>query len=448
MKDLYTFDYSPALALSTYHQVRDAYAKLFDELKLPYLVAEADSGDIGGDLSHEFHFPTSKGEDHIISCTTCDYVANEELAESPILTTSEESSSTINEDQHAHTLEPTDSLRVWRGVSKDRLTLVNVWYFSPNDESQAGSQLPSTAEVNTHMVKAILPEFDPSVVDPLHMWNQTPGEGMNASVPQKIVNLVDGHLPSSVMAKLTSPNTEAQMWPPSLKTGSDAKIETIEKHPETGHPLNLLRIKTGDSCPRCSDGSLQVQKAIELGHTFHLGTRYSEPMNANVMVPSDILGDAVDSKLPTSSQAITQTSSRQVAMQMGCHGIGVSRIIGAVADTLADEKGLNWPRVMAPFEVAIVPAKKTDEGTEEVYDILSQTGANVDTVDVVLDDRKESFAWKMRDADLVGYPVIVVVGRRWKSDRICEVQCRRLKIREEMPVDNLLNFVKSLLEKI
>jgi len=129
-------------------------------------------------------------------------------------------------------------------------------------------------------------------------------------------------------------------------------------------------------------------------------------------------------------------------MQMGCHGIGVSRMIAAVADTLSDSKGLNWPRVMSPFEVIVVPGKNLDEEAARIYDML-----DVGKMDVVLDDRKESFAWKMGDADLVGYPVIVVLGRRWKEE-VCEVQCRRLGIKEDVAITNLEAFVQKLLVKL
>jgi len=125
-------------------------------------------------------------------------------------------------------------------------------------------------------------------------------------------------------------------------------------------------------------------------------------------------------------------------------------MIGAVADTLADDKGLNWPRVMAPFEVVIVPSKGLDEAALEVYDVLCKMPSNsgVSQLDLILDDRAESFPWKMRDADLVGYPVIVVVGRRWKAESSCEVQCRRLQLRQEVPLVELADFIRSILSQL
>jgi prolyl-tRNA synthetase len=454
MKDLYTFDYNASLALATYHEVRDVYAQLFDELKIPYLVAEADSGDMGGNLSHEFHFPTSRGEDHIISCKTCNYVANEELAEIPALpgTNGEtESDMHLCGEQNIQTQsdrELSTGVKVWRGISRDRSTLVNVWYLSPvlgTDPS-----LPALEpEVNVYAVKAVIPELDASIGDPVPFWNthaQSPlGTHSTPGRPRRLMNLVDYRVPSHVSRCLGSRNSHFPLWPIS-KAGPlpDIEIETLSVDHATQRQLNLLRVKDGDACPRCSDGTLLVRKAIELGHTFHLGTRYSGPLKATVSVPAYLLGDEETDTRNTRSGS---SEARQVNMQMGCHGIGVSRMIGAVADTLADEKGLNWPRVIAPFEVVIVPGKGLEEAALKVYDALSAVQPSSDgaRLDIVLDDRIESFPWKMQDADLVGYPVIVVVGRRWKTEKICEVQCRRLGVREEVLFKGLLNFIQCLL---
>ncbi|KAG4443590.1 hypothetical protein IFR05_000967 [Cadophora sp. M221] len=442
MKDLYTFDYSSPLALDTYHRVREVYARLFDELKLPYLVAEADSGDMGGNLSHEFHFPTSKGEDHIISCSVCDYVANEELAESPVC----QHQDGVIENGPSPSL---DDAVVWRGISKDKRSLINVWYRSPGPMADSS---PDGHEINLHAIKALLPYFDPSIDDPLSVWtksHQSAASREESTLPrlQRIVNLVDTRLHPSVQHDISSQDSRLPIFPDVLGDSlKDVEVEFIARDPSTQSPLNLLRIKDGDSCPRCPNGSLKVQKAIELGHTFHLGTRYSEPLAATVATPTG-LGPEV----PTAgSKAGPQRVTEQIPMQMGCHGIGVSRIIGAVADTLADDRGLNWPRVMAPFEVLVVPSKGNDEAALAVYDILQEASSSseVSPLDLVLDDRSQEFSWKMHDADLVGYPVIVVVGRRWGSEQICEVQCRRLKSRQEVPIREMAVHIDSLLSQL
>ncbi|CZR70156.1 related to prolyl-tRNA synthetase [Phialocephala subalpina] len=446
MKDLYTFDYAPSLALATYHQVRGAYARLFDELKLPYLVAEADSGDMGGNLSHEFHFPTLKGEDHVINCDTCDYVANEELAESamPQEDLDDSSMPTYNGSKA--------DIQVWRGISRDRSTLVNVWYpvcLAQDPTPSEGSPAP---EVNVNAVKALIPDLDASVQDPLAIWGDRamhqPKTDSSVPYPKRLVNLVDCRLHSVVRASIESGNTDLPLWPTIFKDSiTTGNVRTLVHDPSTQKSLDLLRIRAGDSCPRCPDGRLKIRRAIELGHTFHLGTRYSEPLSANIAVPPRLL----ESRTADVEKPHDVNQNQQVPLQMGCHGIGVTRIIGAVAETLADEKGLNWPRVMAPFELVIIASKGNEEASLTVYDtlkVVSMDGGGDSPLDLVLDDRTHSFPWKMRDADLVGYPVIVVLGRRWKAEQVVEIQCRRLKIRQELHISEALAVVNSLLSRL
>ncbi|XXG98681.1 hypothetical protein Hte_005010 [Hypoxylon texense] len=416
MKDLYTFDYSIQSALSTYEQVRTAYSRLFNELKLPYLVAEASSGDIGGDLSHEYHLPTPIGEDNVISCNSCDYVANEELATTRLDSLEETSSSTDSGDVL--------TANVWRGISKDRSTLINVWYPASFSDDR----------INTYAIKLVLPELDASLSNPTQYWSS-----FEPRRHVRLVNIIDYRLGSPFSNALKTDSTQETLLP----SDSNIDLSTIATEyvisSKDGEPLNLLRIQDGDNCPRCSSGKLKVQKAVELGHTFHLGTRYSDPLEAHVQVPSNLIEDRAASN---STNEMTT-----VSMQMGCHGIGVSRIIGAVADHLADEKGLNWPRAIAPFEVVVVPGK----GLENDGVIVSEYLANSQVsrpLDLLLDDRPESLPWKMRDADLVGYPIIVILGRGWSSDRLCEVQCRRLSSVSHILLEDLPMYINHLLAQL
>ena len=281
MKDLYTFDISKSQALTTYHTVRQAYSDFFDEFKVPYIIAEADSGNIGGDLSHEYHIESDKGEDVVYICQACNFTANEEI------------------------LEGQDSL----------------------DKEQRQCK-----------------------------------------------------------------------------------------------------------CLKCSSGMKGIA-TIELGHTFYLGTKYSEPLGALVDVPKLLEDDAT-------AVEKNEASTISVSMEMGCHGIGVSRLIAGIASILSDKKGLNWPRAIAPFEAVIISSPGAEESVTQLSDQLSHT------VDVIIDDRDKSLVWKMKDADLIGYPVMVIFGRSWAKEGKCEVQCRRLNVREDVRPELLLGLVESLLAKL
>ncbi|KAI9371396.1 prolyl-tRNA synthetase [Aspergillus egyptiacus] len=428
MKDLYTFDHSVEDALKTYDLVRGAYTRLFDELKIPYLVAAADSGNMGGSLSHEFHFASSKGEDTVVGCSNCGSVYNEELADgrNPMSIPAQEQAPSpgFDVDEQSGSTGARVSTGLWMAISKDKRTLFRGWYpqFTVHDGAE-----PVTREVNSHAAKAIADaagiELDISVENPLEQWaahvkspmaHAGAGAGSSTQGPQ-VLDVYDSLV-------------HAYQRPPlgDLLQAADCAAEDLEclrldTFPGTNDRLNLVKVHDGDQCPRCSSGKLKAHTAVELGHTFHLGTRYSDVLAASVMTE----GGAT------------------VPMQMGCHGIGVSRMITAVADNLADSKGLNWPRAMAPFEVIVVPTKGLEEEAEKIYDKLVEDKAS--PIDAILDDRDKQMGWKLGDADLIGYPVIVVVGKGWKKQRTVEVQCRRLGRRQDVALEDLSSVVHSLL---
>ena len=448
MKDLYTFDYSPGSALSTYDEVRSAYSRLFGELKVPYLVAEASSGDIGGDLSHEYHLPTSAGEDNVISCNACAYVANEELAISRL----ESSDRTLAEQKDGRLVcGKVNAVRVWRGVSKDRSLLVNVWYPETTPASDSREPVPtSDADLNIHAIKSIVPDLDSSLSDSAPFWTTTQRSSASEQ-PRQIVNVIDHRLGNSFTRVLRSANSNLPILPQhSDLSPSTVQHTYIDSLADDG-AINILKIREGDRCPKCSSGSLKIQRAVELGHTFHLGARYSSPLGAHVQVPSSVHEDE-DANQPATDKRLTP-----VPIQMGCHGIGVSRVVGAVADHLADEKGLNWPRVIAPFEVVVIPGRGTSEDAALVANILATNHPEsaldfTQCLDVALDDRADSLhslPWKMKDADLIGYPILVILGRKWASDLLCEVQCRRLGITGSyQSIGHLPLYIRELLAKL
>lgn len=374
MKDLYTFDSTPSAALETYTSVRDAYTAIFDALRLPYLVADADSGNMGGKLSHEYHFISPKGEDNVWSCNSCSYVANEELVA--------KRTPELYDDDDTYPL-------IFRGISTDRTTEICIYVPGSAQVEDTPTWDRIADFVNLHAVKRALPD------------------GVDLDTGIEAATL-DDFLASNKTTKSIS------ILDPQLEL-SDSEETSITAD-------DLTPTMPGALCPKCDHGKLDVQKAIEVAHTFHLGTRYSEPLGALVALPD---------------------GKTREPMQMGCHGIGVSRLIGAIASLLSDDKGLNWPRVMAPYEVIILSTAEEAEALD-VYDALGNAG-----VDTVLDDREgKSLGWKLRDADLIGYPVIVVLGRGWKERKEIEVQCRRLGVKKNIGLSELKEEVEGLLQQL
>lgn len=469
MKDLYTFDATNEKALQTYQTVRKVYNAFFSEFKIPYLTAEASSGNIGGNLSHEYHFPSRKGEDNLVCCSSCDYVVNEELAESRTLrahrypkSADEDASSpqqvqssgwkqwnsepgSLAAGKHLDAnidFQASDDGNQWLGISQDRNTLVQAFLpYEVEIPEVAGKEYRKT-EINRHAIKRIFPELDLGVEDPLEVFKAERVLGTAAGKTRnkaRILRVVDMRY---VLRKhpLNFPN-------PSSITVGDVKVPVQNKFSEGDKLVDLVRIESGDLCPVCDEGTLKIESAVELGHTFHLGTRYSTPLEATIDAdPSQKDSQQGASSVP--GQPVTQ--SDRIPIQMGCHGIGVSRLIAAVADALADSKGLNWPRVMAPFEAIIIPTKGSEREAAEIYDLLitREAHGSQGQIDAILDDRKRDFGWKIKDADMIGYPIIVILGRGWKSERECEVQCRRLSIKKLVSAERLRTFVEGLLQQL
>ena len=475
MKDLYTFDASAEGARKTYEIVRQSYNDFFDELKIPYLIARASSGDIGGDISHEYHIPTSKGEDRIIICGNCTYVANEELAEGTTKHTLHNPKSghgeSQDEERQVHGEQQTELVaKEWFGISKDRSVILQAFLPTEIDVNTTDGVRSRKSEINHHAVRKICPQIDLSLEDPLAALNEHLQASMAASttsIPMKIMRIFDvRHTLTRKPGKLQYPPHNIDDY--KQKLFGDAYHECLSITWEDLPQMDLVRVEGGDPCPRCPSGTLKVEKAVELGHTFYLGTRYSEPLNATF----------VASAKHATSSVQNPTGSAQLPIQMGCHGIGVSRLVAAVANALADSKGLNWPRVIAPFEIVVVPTKGQEEGAREVYDILSPQNPSLDELEVldtlmtgqeveiteimkdtynrlkgqrcpldtIIDDREKNFGWKMADADLIGFPIIVVVGRDWQAMRECEVQCRRLEVKRNIAVGSLRVEIKKMLE--
>ena len=407
MKDLYSFDLTYESASESYQKVSAAYRAFFDDLRLPIKVAEASSGDMGGELSHEYHLANPVGSDTVLSCDSCGYAANDEVATSRPPARVDLSNVTLA------------NVRVWRGVSKDRKTLVNAFLYAANEDTKP-------EDLNMHAVKALVPDLDTSISDDLlPLWEDTVRKANDENMP-RLVNIVDSRL-----ASLTETLSRAEELVPQ-KLVSDLDQTTIT-HRDDGSQLNLVRLGDGDGCPKCPSGSLKTSRTLELAHTFYLGTRYTQPLGSKVNPP--------------------EASSKPVHPQMGCYGIGVSRVLGAAVEHLVDTQGLNWPRAIAPFEVVVIASgSKNDpisDAVLEFYDELVDEKSSNGVLDAVLDDRRQGFVWKMKDADATGYPVIVILPKGFREKGTCEVQCRQLSVKDQhVPLQNARDYVRDLLAKL
>ncbi|GMF15488.1 unnamed protein product [Phytophthora lilii] len=452
MKDMYSFDATYDGALQTYQDVTAAYnAILISRLKLPVKRVEADSGNIGGNLSHEFHVLADVGEDAILSCSSagCDYAANVEKAEGLLPSNdqlaeqaevSEELGAFITQlEEHART----GDKRLWQTVMRLQevagsqgfsLKLVQEHEESYDPEADekdvnADDTLPRLAlcfarhdrEVNELAAKPFIGGDEGEVIK-----NNT-----------KIAELLAKRDPTSELHLLLDNSLKhGEHVTPAVKALC-AAVETVSEQQDNTHLAwgHFRLAQAGDCCPRCNGGNsavLEDKRGIEVGHVFYLGQKYSKPFGATYT-------DAKNNKHP---------------LEMGCFGLGVSRLVAAAVEASHDDHGIAWPTEIAPYKVLVMSI-----GSKKLEDPVSQTAwqiasnlasgkvAGLARDDVLLDDRwRESPGSKLAESELIGYPYRVVVGKRFTKEGVVEVQTRASMEKTFLPPDELPAFFAGLVQ--
>lgn len=425
MKDAYSFDRDAASAARSYELMSRAYCAIFDRLGLRYRAVAADSGAIGGDLSQEFQVIADTGEDAIAYCPTSSYAANIEMAEAlPLLAQRAQPSQVM-------TLTPTPS----KSTCEDVAEFLGV-PLSATLKSLvlATDQLDEQGQVVATTVWLLLIRGDHSLNEV--KAGKVPGlkDGFRFATVAEIethFGCKPGYLgPVKMLApvKVVADRTVAYM--------SDfiCGANQLDHHltgvnwgrdlPEPDLVCDLRNVVDGDPSPD-GQGVLALQRGIEVGHVFYLGTKYSAAMNATFL---------------------DETGKPQL-MEMGCYGIGVTRLLGAAIEQNHDERGIIWPVAMAPFEVVICPigmdrSDSVRTAAEKLHDQLQALG-----VDVMWDDRGERPGAMFADWELIGVPVRVVVSERGLKEGQLELQGRRDAQAERVALDSVVARVRERLSQ-
>ncbi|KAI8140267.1 hypothetical protein BJV82DRAFT_520391 [Fennellomyces sp. T-0311] len=395
MKDLYTFDASVEDAYVSYDLVAGAYQKIFQRIGIPFVVAEADSGNMGGSKSHEYHLISPAGEDTLLTCANCGYTANEELAvgKIPDITLPEMLDININ-----------DSVS-WNNDSDVDLTFLGFRaYDKEGNKLQNGNA-------------AIITGKDRRI-------NQV-------KVEKTLRQYLEGQaiLPNDGMLELSANEEERSPWHVFI----DASVRTVSIAGTDVHvhgPDHFRTAAAGDTCASCNTQSLSSVKAIEVGHTFYLGTKYSSVLGCDFL-------------------ASDRHKQQKQPAEMGCYGIGISRLVATAAEVCHDDRGIVWPGSIAPYRVCIVPTQNNNTDllrlAESIYDSLEDVkyavkGKGLFYDNVVIDDRKQMFGAKMADAELTGYPFIIVLGKNAIQSGQVEVNQRvqgQPNAKHKIPIDQL-----------
>ncbi|MBK1849898.1 proline--tRNA ligase [Marinobacter sp. 1-4A] len=415
MKDAYSFHVNAESLDETYQVMHRTYCAIFDRLGLDYRPVQADSGAIGGSASHEFHVLASSGEDDIVFSTQSDYAANIEKAEAVAPSgeralPAEELKEIATPDQR--TIEAISEFLNIDATRTVKTLLVKAEAKEEEEKSNAG--LVALILRGDHSLNEIKAENLDGVADPLTM---AADEEIESAVGCKAGSIGPVNLNLPVIVDRSAAHL-ADFVCGANKEGYHLTGVNWERDLPLGRVEDIRNVVEGDPSPD-GKGTLEIRRGIEVGHIFKLGNKYSTAMNATVL----------------------DENGKTVIMDMGCYGIGVSRIVAASIEQNHDDKGIIWPDAIAPFQVAIVTlnAHKTPvvaEAGEKLYEQLKQAG-----YDVLLDDRKERPGVKFADMELIGIPHRFVISDRGLAAGTLEYKGRRDEDKQDIAIEEALPFL-------
>ena len=413
MKDAYSFDRDEAGLDVSYKLMYDAYTRIFTRCGLTFRPVEADSGAIGGSGSHEFMVIADSGEAEIVYCNECDYAANVEKAEMHVIEAPEEEAKAVEEvktpdcktiaDVCAYLNLPVDkSVKAVAFNSEKGLILCFV---------RGDHEVNEIKVINTVGVNEVEMAEESLLAAAGTVGGYMGPVGIDS---EKTIVVVD-----STVMKMHNICCGAN------KEGYHLLNVNPGRDFTPTYVADIRLIQEGDPCPHCG-GKVSKARGIEVGQVFKLFTKYSEAMHATFL----------------------DENGKEKPMVMGCYGVGVSRTMAAAIEQNNDKDGMIWPVAIAPYEVLVVPVNTKDEAStqkaEAIYEELKKAG-----VEAVIDDRNERPGVKFKDADLIGYPLRVVVGPKTLAEGKLEVKVRRTGEVQMLPIDSdYIGAIKELLAKL
>jgi prolyl-tRNA synthetase len=413
MKDAYSFDATEDGAQESYKKMYDAYTRIFQRCGLKAMPVEADTGVMGGKFSHEFMVPAETGENEVVYCEGCSYAANIEKA-------------TSRHMMHADTGEkesPIEKFATPGVVTIDALTK------APYNVG-AHQQIKTLVYVAQDKPILILLRGD-------HQLNEAKLTGtlgtatFRAATPDEIVGLLKakpGSLGAVGVKDISVYADEVLRGASAMTTGANEdgfhlRNVAVGRDIHPTHWADLRTTRAGEACSHCGQ-MLKIRRAIEVGHVFKLGTKYSQALNALF---------------------VDENSQKHPAI-MGCYGIGVTRTLQAIIEQCNDKDGIVWPVSVAPYTVCITPLNVAKDSpvmqlAETIYNELTARG-----IDVIIDDRDERPGMKFKDADLVGFPIRVGVGEKSLAKGEVEIKPRAgamIPVKPEQAIEKVLELIRS-----
>lgn len=417
MKDAYSFHVGEESLQATYQVMHQTYCAIFDRLGLDYRPVIADSGNIGGSTSHEFHVLADSGEDEIVFSDGSDYAANIELAEGQVAFTPEKQEprdSRVVDTGAAHSIEAVASLMSIEATQVVKTLVVH----AADEDGERSDELVALLLRGDHELSVTKTQKIDGIYAPLEFADDDAIEKAFACPPGCIgphnisLRIIADHSVTALSNFVCGANQPG-------KHLQDANWESDCRFDEVA---DLRCVQEGDLSPD-GKGKLAIKRGIEVGHIFQLGQKYSKAMQANVL----------------------DEQGKAVTMTMGCYGIGVTRVVAACIEQNHDEAGIIWPDNIAPFHLVIVQldAHKSEQVVtiaEQLYEQATALG-----MEVLLDDRdkKTSPGVKLAESELIGFPHRVVVSARSLADDCVEYTARREREKQQVASGEILDFLKS-----
>ena len=421
MKDAYTFDVDRAGLDKSFLDQREAYKKIFTRCGIKFLIVEASSGAMGGSESNEFMARTPAGEDLIVSCPNCGYAANLEKATSRVPAANDDSGPAAPEEFPTPGVRTIEDLTTFPGGAEAARQIKSLVYFATIDGEPRPVLVLLRGDHQLHETK-LADALGSTAARPAHpeeirgLLGASAGSlgGVGAKDKARTAKMELRIVADSSLKGRHNMTTGAN------KDDHHLRGVDIDRDIPVDRWVDLRTVESGEGCPRCDSGVLEVFKGMEIGHIFKLGTKYSDSMGATVLTQD----------------------GKQVPIVMGSYGIGVERIIAAAVEQRHDNDGIIWPKSLTPFDVVvtITNMKQDDlrEAGEKLYNDLQRAG-----LDVLLDDRDERAGVKFKDADLIGIPYRITIGKKI-GDGVVELYDRGAKQSEDVKISDVVDRVQKL----
>lgn len=412
MKDAYSFHSNTQSLDEVYDRIFQAYSNIFRRLGLNFRAVIADSGAMGGKDTHEFMVLSEIGEDTIAYSDSSDYAANIEMA--PVVSTYEKPDEPLKERQKVSTPNAKTIEEVSKLLKVEETRCIKTLLFKVDDKYVLvlvrGDHEVNDVKVKNYFQASVVELASPEEV------KSVLGCPIGSLGPVEVkegIQVIADHAVQAIVNGVCGANEDG--W------------HFVNVNPERDFQVtaytDLRFIQEGDPSPD-GKGTIRFAKGIEVGHVFKLGTRYSEAMGAYYL----------------------DENGKSQPMIMGCYGIGVSRTVSAVAEQFNDEKGFIWPKQIAPFDVHLIAVNTKDEVQRELAEQLYQS-LQKERYEVLFDDRPERAGVKFADADLIGLPVRVTVGKK-ASEGIVEVKVRKTQETFEVPASDIVSQLASIFERL